>query len=109
MITIRKDVLSGATAQQVRDLTEGLVPARLWDLAASLAAYPDLILSVITYEDGAQELEVLYTGPPHLAEDTIDHLKFSREPGETLSLAGQSGLQRAVTLIRAVLLEASDP
>jgi hypothetical protein len=76
-------------------------------------AHPDLTLTVITYGDGTQELEVLYTGPPHRTADTIDYRKFSREPGvtpvRTLSVTGQSGLQDAVSLIRAILLEAGAP
>jgi len=113
MITIHKDILSGATAQQIRDQTEGLAPDLLRDLAVRLAAHPDLAVSVITYDDGTQELEVLHTGPPHRTEHTIDHRKFSREPGvtpnRTLSITGQSGLQDAVKLISTILREASAP
>jgi hypothetical protein len=66
---------------------------------------------VITYDDGTQELEVLYTGPPHRTEDTIDHWKFTGQsaaaPARTLSITGQPGLQAAVDLIRATLLDAA--
>jgi hypothetical protein len=37
MISIRKDILTGATPQQIRDLTPGLAPGQLRELAASLA------------------------------------------------------------------------
>jgi hypothetical protein len=33
---------------------------------------------VITYQDGAAELEVLHTGPPHHTEPTIDSDRFAR-------------------------------
>ena len=82
MTTICKAILSGATPQQIRDRTEGLVPARLRDLAVQLAGHPDLTVCVITYDDGTQELEVLHTGPPHRTEDTIDRRRFTRQPSE---------------------------
>lgn len=44
MTTIGKDILSGAVPQQIRDQTEGLAPARLHDLADSLAGDPDLTM-----------------------------------------------------------------
>ena len=81
MISIRKDILSDVAAQQIRDLTAGLAPAPLRDLAVSLAQDPDLTIAVITYDSGAQELEVLHTGPPRRTEHTIDQRKFTREPG----------------------------
>lgn len=113
MITIRKDVLSGATAQQIRGQAAGLAPAQLADLAVRLAEHPDLTVSVITYDDGTQELEVLYTGPPHRTEDTIDQRKFSREPDatptRTLAITSQADLQHALNLIRATLLGATAP
>ncbi len=109
MTTICKAILSGATPQQIRDRTEGLVPARLRDLAVQLAGYPDLTVCVITYDDGTQELEVLHTGPPHRTEDTIDCRRFSRQasgtPAQTLSIASQAGLQEAVSLIHGILLD----
>ena len=64
-------------------------------------------MSVITYSDGRQELEVLHTGPPHHTEDTVDHRGFTRQaqetPGWTQSISTQAGLQDAVTAIRTVL------
>ena len=46
-----------------------------------------LTVSVITYSDGRQELEVLHTGPPHHTEQTIDSDRFTRQPGRTLPIA----------------------
>ena len=60
-----KTVLSGAAPGHIREQTEGLAPAQLRELAVQLAADPDLTVSVISYDDGRQELEVLHTGPPH--------------------------------------------
>lgn len=109
VITICKTILSGSTPGQIRDQTEGLAPARLRDLAVQLAGDPDLTVSVITYDDGTQELEALHTGPPQRTEDTIDRRRFIRQPPETLSIASPAGLQDAVTLVRAILLDATAP
>ena len=113
MITISKAVLSGSTPGQIRDQTQGLASAPLRDLAVQLAGDPDLTVSVITYDDGTQELEVLHTGPPQLTEDTIDCLRFTRQPSgapaRTLSVASPAGLQEVVTLVRAMLLDAAAP
>jgi len=111
VISICKTILSGAPPEQIRDRTEGLDSAPLRDLAARLAADPNLTVSVITYSDGRQELEVLHTGPPHNTEDTIDRRRFTRQtqaaPGWTLPVSTQAGLQDAVTMIRTVLLNAA--
>ena len=64
MITIRKAVLSGATLSEIRDQVEELASgpggntdsARLRDLAVELAVHRDLRVSVITYDDGTEEL-----------------------------------------------------
>lgn len=111
VITICKTVLSGTTAQEIRDQTECLGPGVLRDLAVQLAEDPGLTVSVITYDDGTQDLEVLYTGPPHLTEHTIDHRRFIRDPatgqGWTLPVTEQSGLQDAVQLVHTTLLDAA--
>jgi hypothetical protein len=105
--TICKTILSGTAPGQIRDQASGLASDPLRDLAVKLAADPDLTVSVITYSDGRQELEVLHTGPPHHTEDTVDHRGFTRQaqetPGWTQSISTQAGLQDAVTAIRAVL------
>lgn len=66
---------------------------------------------MITYDDGTLALEVLDTGPPHRTEDTIDCRKFaSQRPAaqaRTLSIAGPAGLEDAVTLVRAMLRDAT--
>ena len=64
MIKISKTVLSGAAPAHIREQTEGLAPAQLRELAVQLVADPDLTVSVIAYDDGRAELEVLHTGPP---------------------------------------------
>jgi hypothetical protein len=121
VITIHKAVLSGATLSEIRTHLEELArgpggdaaPARLRDLAVELAAHRDLRVSVITYEDGTEELEVLHAGPPYCDEDTFDREKFAGQartaPDRTLRLAGESGMRDAVNLIRAILTNASDP
>jgi hypothetical protein len=77
MITIRKAVASRVPPGQILALLEALtsesgtsgsglddaaVATRLRDLALHLASYRDLRVSVITYEDGSAELEVLHAG-----------------------------------------------
>jgi len=64
MITIRKARLSGAAPVLIRERAQGLGSGWLRDLAVKLAGDPDLTVSVITFADGKQELEVLHTGPP---------------------------------------------
>jgi hypothetical protein len=84
------------------------MPGPLRELAAQLAADPDLTVSVITYDDGRAELEVLHTGPPHHTEDTIDHRRFTRQaPARTLPLTSPADLLDAVNLIRATLRDAT--
>jgi hypothetical protein len=107
MITISKTILSGTTPGQIRQQATGLASAPLRDLAAELATDPELTVSVITYQDGTQELEVLHTGPPRLTEHTIDPHRFTRQPeacpSRTLPIASPADLHDATNLIRAVL------
>lgn len=111
VIVICKTVLNGSTSEQIRDQTDGLAPAQLRALAVQLAGDPDLTVSVITYDDGRLDLEVLHTGPPHRTEHTIDHGRFTSQPQQEasrmLSIATPSGVQDAVTLVRSILLDAA--
>jgi len=109
MITICKAILSGAKPAQIREQTEGLNPGWLRDLAVKLAGDPTLTVSVITYQDGAAELEVLHTGPPHHTEQTIDGDRFTRQPGQTLPIAEPPDVQNAVAVVRAILLDDPAP
>jgi hypothetical protein len=110
VIKISKTVLSGAAPGHIREQTEDLAPAQLRELAVQLAADPDLTISVITYDDGRQELEVLHTGPPHRTEHTIDCRRFEREPAATparmLSVSTPAALLDAAEAIRAILRDA---
>jgi hypothetical protein len=113
VITIRKTVFSDSTPGRIRDQLEGVATAPLGDLALELAADPDLTVSVITYDDGRLELEVLHTGLPHRTEDTIDCRRFTGQhpqaTSRTLSIAAPTGLQDAVTMVRAILGDATGP
>jgi hypothetical protein len=138
MITIRKAVATRVPPDQIRAVIEALtsgsgtsgsgtsgsgtsgpgpgdaeVAARLRDLALHLASYRDLRVSVIIYEDGSAELEVLHAGPPHHTEATIDRGKFAGRPatesGWVVDLTGDSALEHATDLIRGTLLAASAP
>jgi hypothetical protein len=126
MITIRKAVATRVPPDQIRAGIEALtsgsgtsgpgpgdaeVQARLRELALHLASYPDLRVSVIIYEDGSAELEVLHAGPPHHTEATIDRGKFAGQPaaesGWVVDLTGDSALERATDLICGTLRAAS--
>ncbi len=106
MIQICKTVLTGAAPALIREQADRLTPAPLRELAAQLAADPDLTVSVITYDDGRAELEVLHTGPPRHAADAIDTW-FARgpdaPPARTMPAATPDAAARAAALIRAVL------
>jgi hypothetical protein len=110
MIKISKTILSGADPGHIREQAEGLAPAQLRELAVQLAADPYLTVSVITYDDGRAELEVLHTGPPHHTEDTIDCRRFKREPAatpaRTMPASTPAALQDAADVIRALLWDA---
>jgi hypothetical protein len=109
MITICKTVLSGAAPARIRERTEGLASGWLRDLAVKLAGDPALTVSVITHEDGTQELEVLRTGPPYHTEQTIDSDRFTRQPGQTLPVTEPSDVQDAVAAVRAILRDDPAP
>src|SRR5437870_13033955 len=90
VIKISKTVLSGGAPGHIREQTEGLEPAQLRELAVQLAADPDLTVSVITYDDGRQELEVLHTGAPHRTRPTCGTSR-GRGPGTTTPAADAAG------------------
>jgi hypothetical protein len=113
VVVISKTVLSGSAPGQVREQVEGLTSAQLRDLAVQLASDPDLTVSVITYEDGRLELEVLHTGPPYRTEQTIDCGRLTNLPRQaacrTLSIATPRGVQDAITLVHAILQDVAAP
>jgi hypothetical protein len=106
MIAICKVTLSGSAPDEIREQTEGLESGCLRDLAVKLAGDPALAVSVITYADGRQELEVLHTGPPYHTEQTIDSC-FARPGGQVpvqrLPIAGPPDVQHAAALVRTIL------
>jgi hypothetical protein len=121
MITINKAVVTRIPPEQIRAGLDALATdagnagdepaaARLRDLAVRLAADRDLQVSVILYEDGRAELEVLHAGPPHYTAATIDCAKFAQpeQEGWVVSLTGDGALQDAADLIRGTLAEASE-
>jgi hypothetical protein len=73
------------------------------------AGDPTLTVSVITYQDGAAELEVLHTGSPHHTEQTIDSDRFARQHAETLAGAEPPDVQNAAALVRSMLLDDTEP
>jgi hypothetical protein len=104
LIRITKTTLSACEPGKAQEQAAGLAPAELRDLAVQLAADPDLTVSVISYEDGRQELEVLHTGGPQHTGDTIDRHRFTARPEAcTLSIATPAGLQQAVIAIRDIV------
>ena len=112
MITICKAVLSGSAPGRIRAQTQGLESDGLRDLAVKLAEDPDLTVSVITYADGRQELEVLGTGPPHHTEETIDSGRFAHQagaPARRLPITRPPDVQHAVALVRTIALGDTPP
>jgi hypothetical protein len=109
--TICKTTLSGSTPEQIRDHTDGFAPAQLRELAIGLAEDPDLTVSVVTYNDGRRELEVLHTGPritprtPSIAAGSPADLMRHRR-GHCPS--PPPGLQDAMALVRGILLADAD-
>jgi hypothetical protein len=98
---ISKTTLSGAPPGQVRALAAGLATFPLRALAVDLAADPALTVSVITYQDGPAELEVLHTGLPHPAPQATSPPWLP--PARILPLATPADLDDAVTMIRALI------
>ncbi len=91
---------------------QDLTPERLRELALTLADRSGLRVSVIIYEDGTCELQVLHAGPPRPA-GTADPARFTGPAAEALgqirSIAGDCDLQAAADLIQATLREAGAP
>jgi hypothetical protein len=115
MITIRKAVLNRIPADQIRAGLEDLArrpgtTPRLRELALLLAGDRDLRVSVITYEDGSSELEVLHAGPPHHPAQASGRRKFGEPdadaPGWVAALADESALGDTAELIREMLRDA---
>jgi hypothetical protein len=109
MITIRKGVISRVwpDRRQAPAPDEDSSAGRLRDLALRLAAQRDLRVSVITYEDGRAELEVLHAGPPHPTAETIGRERLAvpdrAVPGWVVSLAAERGLEDVADLVCATL------
>ncbi len=112
MITIRKAVVNRIPADQIRAGLEALArrpetTQRLRELALMLASDRDLRVSVISYEDGSSELEVLHAGPPHHTAPTTGRPKSggpdAGAPGWVASLADESALADTTELIREML------
>jgi hypothetical protein len=109
MIPFRKVTLSGSAPDLIREQTEGLESGCLRDLAVKLAGDSALTVSMITYADGRQELEVLRTSPPHHAEETIDSrllaLQTGQVPVQRLPITGPPDVQHAAALVRTILAD----
>src|SRR5579859_1099197 len=107
MIAICKVTLSGSAPDRIREQTEGLESGCLRDLAVKLASDSALTVSVITYADGRQELEVLHTGPPHHTEQAIGRRRRAVQAGQVpvqrLPIAGPPDVQNAAALVRTIL------
>ncbi len=84
MMTVRKDLLTGTpdeVSRRVEDLSRGMslheymAGTRLRALAVELARHAALTVSVVTYEDESQELEVVLSGDPGCDAIMIDRDK----------------------------------
>jgi hypothetical protein len=111
-----KAVLDGSpdeVRKKLDELTRCLPPheyaasKRVSELAAELARDPRLRVSVVTYNDEAQELEVILSGDPH-----CDSVMLSRSQSGThcqlewnrwLPIANDADISHAAALVTAVL------
>ena len=122
MITIQKSRLSGSfddLQRKVEDLArdqgpqEYLADTRLRELAIALAMQPDLHVSMVTYADGSQELEIILTDHPSRDPIAIgrDHLggQCQLTWEQWLPIDDQPGIETIVNLIQAVLNAARPP
>ncbi len=116
MITIQKARLSGSLddlQRKVEDLArdqgphEYLAGTRLRELAVALAMRADLCASVVTYEDGSQELEVVLTDHPSCDPVVIGRDQLGGQCQLSwerwLPIGDQPGIETVVNLIQAVL------
>jgi hypothetical protein len=120
LITINKVLLSGSLGdvqRKVEELAcdlgsdEYLAGTRLRELAVALAMHADFDVSVVAYEDGSQELEVILTGHPSGDVIVIGQLGegFQLEWQRWIPIEDQPGSETIVNLTRAVLNAASRP
>jgi hypothetical protein len=116
VITIQKFRLSGSLddlQRKVEELAcdqaphEYLTGTRLRELAVALAMQADLHVSVVTYADGSQELEVALTDHPGCDPMVIgrDHLggQCQLTWERWLPIGNEPGIETVVNLIQAVL------
>jgi hypothetical protein len=116
VITIRKALLKGSLddlQRKVEDLAcdqgpqEYITGTRLRELAVALAMQTDLCVSVVTYEDESQELEVVLTDHPSSGAISIgrDQLggrcQLSWE--RWLPINDQPSTETVVSLVQTVL------
>jgi hypothetical protein len=113
MITVRKNRLSGTSdevSEKVEKLSRGMAlheymaGTRLRVLAVELAKYDGLTVSVVTYDDESQELEVVLSGDPHcdaimIDRDRVgDHCQMTWTGGSISGTTQQSGGQQTLSL-----------
>ena len=116
MIIIQKTLLSGtldALQRKVEETArdqgphEYIAGTRLRELAVALAMQLDFRVSVVTYENGSQELEVILANAPNCDPIMIDRDKLGERCQLTwerwLPIEDQSGIETVVDLIKAVL------
>jgi hypothetical protein len=122
VITIQKALISGTLddlQRKVEELArdqgpyEYMAGTRLRELAVALAMHDDLRVSVVTYENGSQELEVVLTGDPHCDAVMIDRNKLGDQCQVTwerwLAINDAPSTHIAVGLIKAVLKAGGRP
>jgi len=116
MITVRKDLLSGTpdeVSKRVEELSRGvtlheyMAGTRLRALAVELAKRAGLTVSVVTYDDESQELEVVISGNPHCDAIMVDRDKFGDHCQMTwdrwLGIKNDEEIGKAADFIAAVL------
>ena len=122
MMTARKDLLSG-TPEEIADkleqlskgitLHEYLAGTQLRSLAATLAQNPELLVSVVTYDNESQEVEVRLASAPKLDPIMIDRNNGGDNCQITLDqwigINAEPDVENAAKLIAKLLRLCADP
>ncbi len=115
-MTARKDLLSGSSDEvsaRLEELSQGLsqneyaAGIRLRLLAVELANRPNLKVSMVTYENESQELEVKFTDDPHCEPIIIDRDTVGENCQITwdrwLSISNDRDIKTASDMVAGVL------
>ena len=122
MMTARKDLLSGTpdeVADKLEKLSQGIAPheykagTQLHSLAVELTKNPDIQVSLVTYENESQELEVSLTrfagsDPVLINRNSLgDHCQVTYDLW--IKIGTSPDIEKAAEIVRALLRIPADP